>query len=128
MCLFYTTVFLMLLDPCQYPGFQPELFSCGRVQRSTTSCPREADYIWPKMSGVSQRIDNYISLKPVRLEDFRCSYNHSYPTPVQLVKHLYQLDQRIANYAGGTFSHWLNRRSASATVSNSCHFAIASVG
>ncbi|PVD26206.1 hypothetical protein C0Q70_13875 [Pomacea canaliculata] len=58
-------------------------------------------------------MDNYVSLKPVRLEDFRCSYNHSYPTPVQLVQHLYQLDQQL-NYAGGTFSQWLNLHSQSA--------------
>ena len=53
------------------------------------------------MSGVSHKIDNYIALKPVRLEDFRCSNNQSYPTPVQLVKHFSQLDQQRLNYAGG---------------------------
>lgn len=53
------------------------------------------------MSGVGHKMDNYIALKPVRLEDFRCSNNQSYPTPVQLVKHFSQLDQRRLNYAGG---------------------------
>ena len=53
------------------------------------------------MSGVGHKIDNYIALKPVRLEDFRCSNNQSYPTPVQLVKHFSQLDQQRLNYAGG---------------------------
>ncbi|KAL8603641.1 hypothetical protein ACOMHN_005583 [Nucella lapillus] len=53
------------------------------------------------MPGDSHKIDNYISLKPVRLEDFRCSNNQSYPTPVQLVKHFSQLDQQRLNYAAG---------------------------
>lgn len=56
------------------------------------------------MSGVSHKIDDYkvISLKPVRLEDFKSSNSQSYPTPVQLVKHFSQLDQeRRLNYAGG---------------------------
>ncbi|XP_076464255.1 uncharacterized protein LOC143296288 [Babylonia areolata] len=53
------------------------------------------------MPGDSNKIENFISLKPVRLEDFRCSNNQSYPTPVQLVKHFSQLDQHRLNYAAG---------------------------
>ena len=53
------------------------------------------------MSGENHKIENYIALKPVRLEDFRCSNNQSYPTPVQLIKHFSQLDQQWLNYAGG---------------------------
>lgn len=62
-------------------------------------------------------MDNYVSLKPVRLEDFKCTYNHSYPTPVQLVQHLYQLDQQL-NYAGGNFPQWLTLRPEATKVSN----------
>ncbi|XP_076443047.1 uncharacterized protein LOC143281683 [Babylonia areolata] len=65
----------------------------------------------------TRKTDKFIALTPVRLEDFKASYTQNNLTPMQVVRHLSQVDQ-TNRYASNANSAAANALSASGSLQN----------